>query len=578
MPSSSNPKIPAVAVDGKRQRINTMGSLRSQDEEEDSLNNKGMGASGGVNDGIEIIHNGQSVVPSSQYRVDEKIPSEFQYATLREYLKKRGCKSAENDKGCWPDQTLRAIMTPKRVHEELRRMEVTQKDSKTFAKNNGEIDWYVNKIVPEYTTNTDIEKGAENATVGRKAIDNGIEAGRQCFLKIFTILVLCEKQNALSSFINAGLSDNDLPLRFEQDKNQPLDCPRVKAACFRDWSAGAVENFDEYQYRLLIPYFGHPYRESERIRYVEYVSKAKMPWKEIRNTGHDQSREGGYGKIRKVQIYSESHGFQDVDQVNAAGGCFALKEMKAGTPEVFKNEAQMLGMFNNHGHIVKLLMTFSYRGINYLLFPWAKCDLQQYWEENPPPYDSKGKCINSHRMTWLSAQIEGLVSALHTLHNPGHLHRSLSPEEKRYARHGDLKSENILWFGCSENSDGFLAIGDLGISELHRKISRSNQPNTKACTLDWRPPEMEQKGGKVSRSYDIWTLGCLLLEFVCWALGGNRLRLRFEEDRRMVPYLGIGSSIFFDVKKTTNGMPAIMVKECVSKVGQENAPCIILIR
>jgi len=91
-------------------------------------------------------------------------------------------------------------------------------------------------------------------------------------------------------------------------------------------------------------------------------------------------------------------------------------------------------------------------------------------------------------------------------------------------------------------------IGDLGISRIHDKATyeRDQVTGTKATTPDYEPPEAlnivrrnsreeaendavttHGQGGKPwSRKYDMWSLGCIFLEFAIWliydaeALGG----------------------------------------------------------
>ncbi|KAF1948781.1 kinase-like protein [Byssothecium circinans] len=381
-------------------------------------------------------------------------------------------------------------------------------------------------------------------------------------MKIFAILVLCEKTKYLECFINAGLCDNKLPLEFNAITGKPFGCTSAEAQCFDKWKPAAADAFAKAQYELLVPYFGLPYSRNgvkPIIRHAKYRTEAIFPWIDL-----EKRCEGGFGEITCIRIHSASHGFHNVEQVQAANFELALKHMKSDDITNFENESKMLKLFSNHHeHIVKLLMSFSVADQNYLLFPWAGYDLGNYWENNNAPFDLTTNTMDRPKMQWLSAQILGLVSAVHTLHNPPHLD-SLSPEAKKYARHGDIKPQNVLWFKTSSRPEGIFVIGDLGIASVHRLISRSNIPNhALPCSPDYRPPECDQEGGIISRAYDIWTLGCLLLEMICWALGGEKLRKEFEDSRMLVTYIGVMSNIFFDVKRALDGSAAILVKEVV---------------
>jgi serine/threonine protein kinase len=233
---------------------------------------------------------------------------------------------------------------------------------------------------------------------------------------------------------------------------------------------------------------------------------------------------------------------------------FAVKELKQKDEmrmekeEVhFWKEVDMLKKFSGafHDHLVTLLMTWSIDDRHYFLFPWAPCDLDLFWsDEKRWSVDEHNQCLKRETMLWTSKQILGLTEALHQIHNPKHL------AEAKFGRHGDLKPENILWYESPKDLMGILVIADFGLGSFNSAKSRSNIPGEAIpVTPNYRPPECDLEGGKISRSFDIWTFGCLLLELTTWALGGKELRAAFEE-ARTTPYItGISTDIFFDVER-----------------------------
>ncbi|RSL50760.1 hypothetical protein CEP53_008699 [Fusarium sp. AF-6] len=84
----------------------------------------------------------------------------------------------------------------------------------------------------------------------------------------------------------------------------------------------------------------------------------------------------------------------------------------------------------------------------------------------------------------------------------------------KYGRHGDIKPENILWFNDGTKG-GTLKITDFVLTKFHTWDIRSSR-----C---YRPPEVELGDGLIRPSYDIWSMGCLYLEFLAWLLGGCSL-------------------------------------------------------
>lgn len=183
-------------------------------------------------------------------------------------------------------------------------------------------------------------------------------------------------------------------------------------------------------------------------------------------------------------------------------------------------------------------------------------------EKTPPPTDDSNHAKEMIR--WLSKQIVGMAEAIHAIHIP----KYYGLPETRYGRHGDIKPENVLWYHSVDDEKGILVIADLGLTTFNSTKSRSNQPGKDIPTSpDYRGPECDVEGGKISRSYDIWTFGCLLLEMCCWALGGQELRQEFKEFRT-TPYInGAWSPIFFEIEKRPLGEGYVYgVKREVSQV------------
>ncbi|KAJ4042813.1 hypothetical protein NW763_011633 [Fusarium oxysporum] len=124
----------------------------------------------------------------------------------------------------------------------------------------------------------------------------------------------------------------------------------------------------------------------------------------------------------------------------------------------------------------------------------------------------------------MSTQTLGLLAALDAIHN--------SQGVQSYGRHEDIKPENILWFKLDNEPHGLLVLEDFGLTKFHRERSRSFTRNTNVgYTYTYAPPEIDIKGGFMSRSSDVWSFGCVLLEMVCWLLGGWELSEAFADAR-----------------------------------------------
>jgi serine/threonine protein kinase len=143
-----------------------------------------------------------------------------------------------------------------------------------------------------------------------------------------------------------------------------------------------------------------------------------------------------------------------------------------------------------------------------------------YWE-----FESKTP-RNPELVLWSLQQMLGLAEAIRALHHDlgGDLH----------LRHGDLKPANILFF--KEDGDNFLMVADVGVSRIHEQptLLRRVGTTTEATTRSYEAPEVafERPGQPRARTYDIWSLGCVFLEFAIWLLYDVNAINNFEENRR----------------------------------------------
>ena len=169
-------------------------------------------------------------------------------------------------------------------------------------------------------------------------------------------------------------------------------------------------------------------------------------------------------------------------------------------------------------------------------------------------------------------QITGLAEALHRIHN---LHideaevNELSIHDRRqvHGRHGDVKPENILWFTNKDTNDlhGTLKISDLGSSDFHGPESKSVGVSAMGgFTTTYKAPEFDISS-RVSPLYDIWSFGCVLMQFIIWYLDGAKGIIRFRDVRSAESNLRIPADDFFNFYSGENVLKT-KAKACVKKV------------
>jgi serine/threonine protein kinase len=177
----------------------------------------------------------------------------------------------------------------------------------------------------------------------------------------------------------------------------------------------------------------------------------------------------------------------------------------------------------NHPHLIKAIAYYKKGNKHCVMFPWAeRGNLRDFWKKQPPK-------LNRRYLRWVFTQFYGLAEAIERLH---HSHKD------KVMRHGDLKPENILCFdgegGSNNNQDEcMLVIADVGLSKSHDKLTelRKDATRTNSGTIMYEPPETElQREEPRSRRYDVWSLGCIYLEFIVWLLYGAKELDRFKNE------------------------------------------------
>lgn len=200
------------------------------------------------------------------------------------------------------------------------------------------------------------------------------------------------------------------------------------------------------------------------------------------------------------------------------GPFFALKEF--GNETDFGDELEALKLFNQPGHkhenLIKALAAYSQCGKHFLLFPLADGNLDTFWQKAGPSLQDPLRLIK---------QCHGLTQGLHCIHQYRDIKTaSTSSDWKRLmGRHGDIKPQNILWFRDKDR----LVLSDFTLMRFHAEGSNTETTMERiGGTITYRAPEVAVTFNKhVSQGYDVWSLGCVFLEFIsCHLIGYNATR------------------------------------------------------
>ncbi|UPK93592.1 hypothetical protein LCI18_004527 [Fusarium solani-melongenae] len=327
-------------------------------------------------------------------------------------------------------------------------------------------------------------------------------------VKIYALLSLLGKSEQILAFIEEGLRDEDLPLFYD---GADFLVGGQALRCFQGWQCSERSLFDSQQWGFVVPSLrlapdGSPKR-------YNLDSRAIMPWAydstkpvlEIPGVNGSEA-----SKVHRITIDPDSQElWEPLQKMGLDDTFFALKSLspKDGDKETFRKELGLRRLSKTrHKHLVTLLASISHNGGYYLLFPYAECDLLQFWKDwhpKPPPQDME-------ETRWLIRQLSGLVGAMITIH-------------KQAQCHGNICPQNIHCLRSSHDPRGLVVLSSYGIPSLSRAKSNPGSVSPRY----WRLRD-NVHGDSIPPAYDIWSLGFVFLEFITWFLGGGKLLRQFE--------------------------------------------------
>ncbi|KAI1739748.1 hypothetical protein F4680DRAFT_448744 [Xylaria scruposa] len=326
--------------------------------------------------------------------------------------------------------------------------------------------------------------------------------------RVFLTLVLSGTLRHINSLYQSDFGDRHLPVSKSQHDKQHMYSQSDKVEAFEGWESCEKDRFVEKQWVFLAPILDE--------KTFEYEIEEEQPLPLLLVTD-PSSAKGHFGAVTKAQMPPD-----------AKDDCIiAVKSLTTGVVEeivlekLYQRELTTLEKMRRSDsmHLIKAYAAFKKkRGGQYdrsFIFPWASGgNLASFW--------AKGPADKEKTFGWALDQILGLADGIKRLHDSK-------------TRHGDIKPENILVF--TSDGDDTLVIADVGLAKSHKLYTRNRfEPTTTTHgTPLYEPPETREKNHKLSRKYDVWSFGCVLLQFLIWLVEGpegiNEFLGNFEADR-----------------------------------------------
>ncbi|KAI8952093.1 hypothetical protein F4801DRAFT_589163 [Xylaria longipes] len=343
-----------------------------------------------------------------------------------------------------------------------------------------------------------------------------------------------DRPHLIKSFYRDDFNENMLPIRYEgarsnwsvksyfgKASNTASDAALQDIFTQDGWTYSDVAEFcDTNQWHFFPLAF-----TKERFRY-EISSDMRLPYtaaKELKTTNSN------YSRVEKRSIYPEC--FESSIQTvldDDKNFCVAVKKLIHSNEEEADKEAIALEDIrkSSNVHLIKAIAYIRTEPkIEYsFVFPWAEHgNLWDFWVRQEGVPTDREYFIRVFR------QLTCLACAINELSDKG-------------LRHGDLKPENIV---CFKTDDGLptgeekvedmvrLVIIDVGLAKIHDENTQLRaKTDTRVSTRRYAAPELEtHPNERLSRRFDVWSMGCIFLEFAIWLIYGNQELLAFTTGR-----------------------------------------------
>ncbi|CAG7560619.1 unnamed protein product [Fusarium equiseti] len=255
-------------------------------------------------------------------------------------------------------------------------------------------------------------------------------------------------------------------------------------------------------------------KDNETCPYWEPPESCRFPYSNEQSI----STKGFYGILTKVEILPEhlDQNMKDIMRRYPTSGTNAGGDRKS-------MERNVLAMVSKIGrpasdNMITLLFSYKWKEQIHFLFPFIEINLEQVLRQNKCPRDHSSKLGPDEQLPehWLWSELKGVCYALSVFHN-----MMKSPFEDNKAivigLHFDLKPANIL-----VTTDGKLKVTDFGqsIIQIHGNGEDMTVPHnpgdSRYAAPESRPTLDYMKDGpediQVLLNYDVWSLGCIMVE------------------------------------------------------------------
>jgi hypothetical protein len=237
----------------------------------------------------------QGAVLENEVLEEDEPLGEDDKVDIQQALRAAQVKTGKENKHFLPRDALDRILTPGCVSRDLAKLKDPHHHHKPLIPRE-RLSWYTAQVCTKF-----------------QAPSQSTSASR---IKIFAILALIEKIGSIVDFIHGGISDTDLPFILTDDhesgslrlyRKDTSGNGRIPIVAFEEpvrWPAYLLQVFDEWQWKVLVPYFHFSTAEKPRVREYHLEKNTILPF--IEEDSSERKR-GGFGDVWRVKIHPAHH-------------------------------------------------------------------------------------------------------------------------------------------------------------------------------------------------------------------------------------------------------------------------------
>ncbi|KAI1125775.1 hypothetical protein F5Y10DRAFT_294354 [Nemania abortiva] len=372
--------------------------------------------------------------------------------------------------------------------------------------------------------------------------------------RIFLILIYCDCLKYLDLIFRSGFDDTGLPIGLSDTKNPSnsvvfsLDKPSYQVQkpsaslnCFDTLLIKELRAFIEAQWLFLAPIFS-----SDQFLYRLHP---QQPLPIL-----TPQRECSSSNITKAQVH---HGHNTMPDISSKSVMAVVVTVRHPWHQDYEREVtslQDLQKLKNE-HLISPFIAYERSGYLYTLVPWANGgNLSDFWSRRHDLVDGP-QPPEPTVVLWALEQMCGLADAIVTLHDKKMVHGGLSPN-------------SILVFDDLKSTE--LCILKINIPQFAAAHARGHSATpSRMGALRYAAPELfSVDGAPRSGPIDIWSIGCIYLEFLIWILDGSVGLIDFRGSGNETRYWGFRDGEF-RIRKAVESLIDLEMKR-LENCNQEN--------